>query len=116
MDNLPVAPNPNIHPISGEPMKPAEHKRTMLGLLVILIVIGVIIGIWYWIAASQTSQSKPVPVVSKPDIRAQVAALLEIAPNHATPTEISKVAALLAKSKSTATDSERAKVAEELTR
>ena len=71
----------------------------------------IIIGIFYWINLTANPQAT---TANNQDIRARVAALLESAPNHATPAEISKVAALLAKSKSTATAAERAKVAAEL--
>jgi ABC-type transport system involved in cytochrome bd biosynthesis fused ATPase/permease subunit len=104
--------NLNTHPFSGAPMPKQEHQRLMAWLLVGILVVAIIVGVWCWMS-SRTSQT--VSTSNRQDIRAEVAALLESAPNHASQAEINKVASLLAKSRSTATDGERAKVAAELT-
>jgi cytoskeletal protein RodZ len=111
MDNVYSLNTQSFHPISGMPLPKQEHQRLMTWLLIGILVVAIIVGIFYWINLTANPQTT---TTNKQDIRAEVAALLESAPNHASQAEISKVAALLVKSKSTATDAERAKVAAEL--
>jgi len=112
MDSVYSLNTQNTHPLSGAPMPKKEHQRLMTWLLVGILVVAVVIGVLYWVALKQSAST--TPATNHPDIRAQVAALLESAPNHASPAEISKVASLLTKSKSTATDATRKMVASEL--
>ena len=86
----------NTHPISGMPMKPAEHKRSMIVLLCVVIAIGVIVGVWFWISQSMDHSAATQSAMSRQDmLRARVAALLESAPSGASQAQVSKVTALL---------------------
>jgi len=105
----------NNHPISGMPMKPAEHKKTMGGILVIIVIIAVVAAISYWMGSSRAPATAPVSASSQQDkVRAQVAALLQAAPAHASQAEIDNVASLLQKTKAKPSDATRKLVASQL--
>jgi len=103
----------NTHPISGMPMKPAEHRRSMTVLLGIIVIIGLACGIFYWINLPKSVPSM-APAAQPDTMRSEVAALLKSSPVHASQAEIDSVAALLTKSQVSASAADRAAVASEL--
>ncbi len=55
----------NTHPLSGKPMSPKDHHRSMVTLLWIILGLGVIFGIWYLASIMMAPHAVAVPVVMK---------------------------------------------------
>jgi hypothetical protein len=99
----------NSQVLPGKPLSQGDHRKTAaIGIFV--LVIAILIGAAYWMSSSKEAVTETA-VDRDAKLRAQIAALLQKAPVHASSEEVNHVASLLEKARGSEAPSDQSTIA-----